>query len=190
MMGCAQWKSSLVGVALILVLAGCGAATAQGAAASSSHSHTGAPSAQAGLVKTRSLTLAGKTMTVLTTAAGRTLYWFTADTRTTTHCTGGCVGIWPPLLATGTSVATPPGLPGHLTVVKDALGNQVAYNGYLLYTYVADTAPGQAHGQGLHLNGGVWWVITAGVTPRPASSTSPSTGSSSASSSSGGGYGG
>ncbi|MGC8487088.1 MAG: COG4315 family predicted lipoprotein [Clostridia bacterium] len=185
MMGRAQWKSSLVGVALIFGLAGCGAATAQGAAA-----NTGAPSAQAGIVKTRSLTLAGKTMTVLTTAAGRTLYWFTADTRTTTHCTGGCAGIWPPLLATGTSVVTPPSLPGHLTVVKDALGNQVAYNGYLLYTYVADTAPGQAHGQGLHLNGGVWWVITAGVHPRPTSSASSSTGSSSSSSSSGGGYGG
>ena len=35
---------------------------------------------------------------------------------------------------------------------------QVAYNGHLLYTFVADTKPGDAAGQGL---GGVWFAVLA-----------------------------
>jgi Secreted repeat of unknown function len=29
-----------------------------------------------------------------------------------------------------------------------------------LYTYIADTAPGQAHGNNLNLNGGLWHEVT------------------------------
>ena len=172
----------VIGAALILALAGCGAANATGSA----HSSSGAGGAA--LVKTRTITVAGKPTKVLTTASGRTLYWFSIDTPTATHCSVSCATVWPPLLAPGTTVTTPPGLPGHLTVVQDALGNQVAYNGYLLYTYVADTAPGQAHGEGLRLNGGLWWVARPSLSPRSAVGGSAPT--SSSSSSSGGGYGG
>ena len=38
---------------------------------------------------------------------------------------------------------------------------QATYNGHPLYTYVADTAPGQAKGNGLNLSGGVWHEVTA-----------------------------
>jgi predicted lipoprotein with Yx(FWY)xxD motif len=37
---------------------------------------------------------------------------------------------------------------------------QATYNGRPLYTYVADSAPGQAKGNGLNLNGGVWHEVT------------------------------
>ena len=172
----------VIGAALILALAGCGAANATGAA------HPSSGAGGAALVKTRTITVAGKPTKVLTTASGRTLYWFSIDTPTATHCSVSCATVWPPLLAPGTTVTTPPGLPGHLTVVQDALGNQVAYNGYLLYTYVADTAPGQAHGEGLRLNGGLWWVARPSLSPRSVVGGSAPT--SSSSSSSGGGYGG
>jgi predicted lipoprotein with Yx(FWY)xxD motif len=36
----------------------------------------------------------------------------------------------------------------------------VTYKGWPLYTYVADTAPGQATGQAVNLNGGLWYVIS------------------------------
>ena len=36
----------------------------------------------------------------------------------------------------------------------------VTYNGWPLYAYTADTAPGVAKGQGLKLNGGYWYVIS------------------------------
>ena len=46
---------------------------------------------------------------------------------------------------------------------------QATYNGHPLYTYVGDTAPGQAKGNGLNLSGGVWHEVTAsgGAAPRP-----------------------
>ncbi len=37
---------------------------------------------------------------------------------------------------------------------------QAVYNGHPLYTYSADTAPGQAHGNNLNLNGGLWHKVT------------------------------
>jgi hypothetical protein len=37
---------------------------------------------------------------------------------------------------------------------------QVTYNGHPLYTYVGDTAPGQAFGNNVSLNGGLWQEVT------------------------------
>ena len=39
-------------------------------------------------------------------------------------------------------------------------GRVVTYARWPLYTYVSDTAPGQASGQALNLNGGLWYVIS------------------------------
>jgi predicted lipoprotein with Yx(FWY)xxD motif len=49
---------------------------------------------------------------------------------------------------------------------------QATYNGHPLYTYVADTAPGQAKGNGLNLSGGVWHEVTASGAAAPAATTS------------------
>ena len=56
---------------------------------------------------------------------------------------------------------------------------QATYDGHPLYTYVGDTAPGQAKGNGLNLSGGEGHEVTA------AGAAAPSAGQSS---SSGGGY--
>ena len=58
-------------------------------------------------------------------------------------------------------------------LVKTANGSQVAYNGHLLYRYAADTAVGQANGQGM---GGKWWV--ASVDLKATSSGAPAKSSS------------
>jgi hypothetical protein len=39
-------------------------------------------------------------------------------------------------------------------------GKVVTYNKWPLYTYVADSAPGQATGEGVSLSGGKWYVIS------------------------------
>jgi hypothetical protein len=38
-------------------------------------------------------------------------------------------------------------------------GRVITYNKWPLYTYVSDTAAGQARGQALNLNGGYWYVL-------------------------------
>jgi predicted lipoprotein with Yx(FWY)xxD motif len=96
--------------------------------------------------------------TVLTNAHGFTLYWFAPDTPTRSACTGVCAGYWPPL--TGTPSAGP-GVTGQLGTIKRPGGTtQATYNRHPLYTYAGDTAPGQAFGNNLNLNGGLWHEMT------------------------------
>jgi predicted lipoprotein with Yx(FWY)xxD motif len=92
--------------------------------------------------------------TVLTNAKGFTLYTFAPDTPTASKCYGICAAYWPP--ATGTAAAGA-ALPGNVGMIKRTDGSeQLTYNGRPLYTYVGDSAPGQANGNNLNLNGGLW----------------------------------
>jgi predicted lipoprotein with Yx(FWY)xxD motif len=98
-------------------------------------------------------------VTVLAEANGRTLYWFSPDTAARSACYGSCAAYWPPVKGP----ATPgPGVTGTLSVLTRSDGSvQAAYDGHPLYTYVGDSAPGQANGNGLNLNGGLWHEVTA-----------------------------
>jgi predicted lipoprotein with Yx(FWY)xxD motif len=96
--------------------------------------------------------------TVLTNGKGLTLYWFAPDTPARSNCTGACAQYWPPL--TGRPAAGP-GVTGRLgTITRPDGSAQATYDGHPLYTYIADTAPGQAHGNNLNLNGGLWHEVT------------------------------
>ena len=97
-------------------------------------------------------------VTVLTNASGFTLYWFVPDTPTRSNCNRVCAGYWPPL--TGTPAAGP-GVKGRLSTITRSDGaTQATYDGHPLYTYVGDTAPGQAFGNNVNLNGGLWHEVT------------------------------
>src|SRR5271169_1528415 len=96
--------------------------------------------------------------TVLTNAQGFTLYSFAPDTPTSSKCYGSCAAYWPPV--TGTAAGQ--GLPGKVTTITRTGGShQLTYNGHPLYTYIGDTAPGQARGSNLNLNGGLWHEVPA-----------------------------
>jgi len=91
---------------------------------------------------------------LLTNARGLTLYWFAPDTSTKSVCYGSCAAYWPPV--TGTPSAGP-GVTGKLgTITRTGGALQATYDGHPLYTYVGDTGPGQASGNNLNLNGGLW----------------------------------
>jgi predicted lipoprotein with Yx(FWY)xxD motif len=95
--------------------------------------------------------------TVLTNARGFTLYSFAPDTPGTSKCYGSCAAYWPPV--TGAAAASS-GVPGRVgTIQRTGGSHQLTYNGHPLYTYVGDTAPGQARGNNLNLNGGLWHEI-------------------------------
>jgi predicted lipoprotein with Yx(FWY)xxD motif len=110
----------------------------------------------------------------LVDAKGMTLYLFTKDTPGVTNCSGGCLKAWPALVAAGDLVAGP-GVAGKLDVITraDDGSKQVTYNGYPLYYWAKDKAPGDTTGQGV---GGVWFVVppTATTTlPTAAPTTAP-----------------
>jgi predicted lipoprotein with Yx(FWY)xxD motif len=118
-------------------------------------------------------------VTVLTNAKGFTLYWFVPDTSTKSNCNGSCAQIWPPVTGPATAGA---GVTGKLgTITRSDGSTQATYDGHPLYTYTADTAPGQANGNGINASGGVWHEVTASGAAAPASSSSASSGG-------GGGY--
>ena len=97
--------------------------------------------------------------TVLTSAKGFTLYSFASDTPTASKCYGSCAAYWPPV--TGTAAAGS-GLPRKTGTIKRTDGAlQLTYNGHPLYTYIGDSAPGQANGNDINLNGGLWLDVPA-----------------------------
>ena len=139
------------GLALLAVLAtGCSAAAAGYHAAAK----PAASSSSSSALKTATINGA----TVLTTAKGFTLYSFAPDTMTTSNCNGTCAQLWPPVHG---PVTAGPGVTGKLGTITRASGaTQATYNGHPVYTYVGDSAPGQARGNNLNLNGGLWHEVT------------------------------
>lgn len=125
-----------VAVAALLALTGCGS------------------SADALQVKDTSL---GK---VVTDSKGMTLYMFDKDKQggPTSSCTGECLVAWPPLFA-GEDDPEGKDISADLATISTPDGKQqVTLDGWPLYYYVKDKAPGDVLGQAV---GDVWWVMGA-----------------------------
>lgn len=95
---------------------------------------------------------------IVATSDGYTLYSFTRDSNkpAASTCNGTCAEQWPPVLAAGD-----PWLKGvdasKVGTVERADGTkQLTLNGWPLYRYAKDTAPGQAGGNGV---GGTWRAV-------------------------------
>lgn len=90
---------------------------------------------------------------------GMTLYLFTKDTPNTSVCYDKCATAWPPLLTTGAPVAGD-GVDASKfgTTTRTDGSVQVTYNGWPLYYYAKDKAPGDVVGQDV---GNVWFVVSA-----------------------------
>jgi len=198
------WAAIALGP-LVLLVAACGSSSttpgsaygnssatpmASGSASSSGSSTTGmgTSSTSGGMSKTVTLTIKdSKIGNVLANAKGQTIYWYSKDMKGgPSTCAGSCLTAWPmvmgaPVAAMGVKFA------GKLGSVKDATGvMQATYNGYPLYTYTGDMAPGDTSGNGA---GGMWHVISGQYLTASTSSGSGSTSGSSGSGSSGSGYG-
>jgi predicted lipoprotein with Yx(FWY)xxD motif len=104
---------------------------------------------------------------IVVTAEGLTLYDFHKDKGTTSSCYGGCAGVWPPLTTEGTPQAKGGAMASKLGTTKRKDGTvQVTYAGHPLYTYTADTKPGDTKGNDIDSFGAEWYALTpAGSEP-------------------------
>src|ERR1700759_3453455 len=159
---------------LVLLLAACGGSSGGSMSAGSAYggsSMSASPTASAMMgggstngMGTTTATLTMKTTKigkVLTDAKGDTIYVYSKAMRgEASTCTMTCAKEWPavkgkPEAAMGVKFA------GSLGSVKDMDGTvQATYDGYPLYTYAGDMAPGDTSGNGA---GGVWHVITGSL---------------------------
>ena len=96
---------------------------------------------------------------VLTTADGKTLYGLTDDQGGTPTCAGDCAATWPPVLVE--SAELPEGLDPEVysVVQRDDGSYQLAAGDWPLYSFAADSEPGDVEGQG---SGGVWFAVAPG----------------------------
>jgi predicted lipoprotein with Yx(FWY)xxD motif len=168
--------AALIAVALAVTACGTGSGGSAGGAYGYGNQTTQATQAPAAPASPSSvMTAALKTETtragrVLASSRGLTLYYYREDKRGsgTSACTGGCATAWPPLAA---PVKAPAGvrLPGPLGMITRPGGvRQVTINGFPVYLYAGDKAPGQDTGNGIE---GSWQVIkirTAAATGRAA----------------------
>ena len=130
--------------------------------------------------------------TVLINGDGRTLYYLSSEAGGKVTCTdaNGCTAVWPDseLSPPVTAATAGPGVQASLLgTTKGPTGDTYAtYGGYPLYTFIKDTAPGQAHGQGITSFGGTWGALTPAGVPATGKPTAATTATTAAAS--GGGY--
>jgi predicted lipoprotein with Yx(FWY)xxD motif len=153
-------RTSLLSTALavgVLVLAGCGSADDDRggtAAATSSAAETSA--AEDALLATADTDLGS----IVVDGEGMTVYVFDKDTPGSgaSSCSGQCLVAWPPVVAESETPEVD-GVTGEIgTITRDDGTLQVTLEGWPLYYWQNDQAPGETTGQGVQ---GVWWVVTA-----------------------------
>lgn len=182
-----RWWAAPVLAAAVIGLAACGSS-----GSSTSSTTPASPAAAGGTTSSSPASTSGSMIksahtslgTIVVNSRGFALYAFALDTATTSKCTGSCATYWPPLKGPVTALPGSNLRPKLLGTIKRPDGTvQATYNGHPLYTYKADSSPGQASGQGLNLSGGKWYVlapsgkiITASAGSAPSPSTSTSTG--------------
>ena len=99
---------------------------------------------------------------ILADGAGYTLYMFVPDNRSDSVCYGDCEAAWPVFYAPTTSTDDVADSLIDTTQRTDGT-SQVTYNGWPLYYFANDEAPGDTTGQGRGL---VWYVpLVAAETP-------------------------
>ncbi len=94
---------------------------------------------------------------IVTDADGNALYLFTIEAQGEPSCYEECEANWPILSPADAAGA---GLDGSLlgTVTRTNGDEQATYNGWPLYYFAGDVAPGDTNGQGVN---DVWFVIDA-----------------------------
>jgi predicted lipoprotein with Yx(FWY)xxD motif len=142
----------------VAAAAAVGGITAAASAGTSSPAASGSSTSAGVTVHTVQASVNGTTETILVDSHGLPLYYYQPDSATKSLVSGELARLWPPLVSamptvTGASAS-------ELTAVSDSHGQQVSYNGHLLYTFVSDGS-GRVTGQGVQN----FFVATPGLAP-------------------------
>ena len=161
-----------VPIVVLAALSGCGSSsTPSSSSPASTPSSSSSASTPATTPSTPSTSSSGVSVStanvsglgeILVNGQGHTLYTFAPDKHARVTCVSTCAQLWPPLKLASGQKATAAGQVNSalLSSLPNPEGGQVAtYAGWPLYTYVSDSTAGQATGQGLETNGGLWYVI-------------------------------
>jgi predicted lipoprotein with Yx(FWY)xxD motif len=157
---------ALLALALVLAVAGCGSSSdstggvyggkSGGTETEAAKSPPGAESGAAVLT----VASAPKVGAILVDAKGFAVYDFHKDKGTVSSCYGACAGVWPPVLTEGAPQVGEGASASKLGTTKRKDGTmQVTYAGHPLYTYTADTKPGEANGNDIDSFGGEWYAL-------------------------------
>lgn len=99
---------------------------------------------------------------ILVDGDGMTLYMFAPDEQGPSTCVDACLEAWPAVPGPAAAgEGADPALLGTATRPDDG-SEQATCNGWPLYTFVQDAAPGDVNGQGVN---DVWFVLDATCTP-------------------------
>ncbi|ATY11718.1 hypothetical protein CU254_15545 [Amycolatopsis sp. AA4] len=111
--------------------------------------------------------------THLTDSKGDTIYLFAADHDGQSACAASCASYWPPVAA-DTPLTGARGSVGAIT--RPDGSRQETLGGHPLYRYLGDKSAGQTNGQGLNLNGGLWWMVTSDGAAITTAASAPASG--------------
>lgn len=154
----------------VVTLAACGSSS-YGSGGSASSVSTAGPQTVA--------TAHGQYGTYLTADGGRSVYLWSADTGSSSTCSGACASAWPPVLTQGAPKAGSGATAADLgTTARSDGTTQVTYKGHPLYYFAGDSSSGQTAGQGSNGFGATWWLVAPAGTPIMASGSGGSSSSS------------
>jgi predicted lipoprotein with Yx(FWY)xxD motif len=154
----------LLGLTTAVLVAACGSSATSHTTTQAASTATSAAAATTSKAATRGVAIAtahGANATYLTGASGRAVYLWVADAKNMSSCAGACAQAWPPVTASGGTVATDGVNTADLgTIVRSDGTKQVTYDGHPLYYFAGDPKAGSITGQGSDSFGAKWWLVS------------------------------
>lgn len=156
----------IVVMGVALAVAGCGGSSdssgesAYGGSESTATNKSASSESGGGGATLAVKNLGGDVGSVLVDSKGFTLYYFEKDKGGKSACYGACAEGWPPLTTEGAAKGMSGVQAAKLGTTKRSDGTvQVTYAGWPLYTYVADTKPGEDNGTDVKAFGATWYPL-------------------------------
>jgi len=92
---------------------------------------------------------------ILTDSAGKSLYFFSKDTKETSVCIDGCIDIWPVFYTENLTIDTGLDLADFATITRTDGAKQTTYKGWPLYYFANDVKAGVTKGDKVN---NIWYV--------------------------------